>query len=84
MCCFCLHFSDFNVLFFKKIKNLLQFTFEKNKKREKNNFKKIPDPPPRISNGPSLMAGKGIPCLLRGGCLNVPVPVCQYSIDTNQ
>ena len=26
MCCFCLHFSDFNVLFKK---NLLQFTFEK-------------------------------------------------------
>ena len=38
MCCFRLHFSDFNVLFFKK--NLLQVTFEKNnifcKKREKN------------------------------------------------
>ena len=41
MCCFRLHFSDFIVLFFEKIKNLLQFTFEKNnllcKKREKNN-----------------------------------------------
>ena len=38
MCCFRLHFSDFNVLF-KKIKNLLQFNFEKNNllcnKREK-------------------------------------------------
>ena len=38
MYCFCLHFSDFSVLFFLK-KNLLQFTFEKNnllcKKREK-------------------------------------------------
>ena len=29
MCCFRLHFSDFNVLFFQKIKNLLQFTLEK-------------------------------------------------------
>ena len=29
MCCFRLHFSDINVLFFQKIKNLLQFTFEK-------------------------------------------------------
>ena len=29
MCCFCLHFSDFNVLFKKKIKNLFQFPFEK-------------------------------------------------------
>ena len=28
MCCFCLHFSDFNALFFQK-KHLLQFTFEK-------------------------------------------------------
>ena len=52
MCCFCLHFPDFNVLFFQKIKNLLQFTFEKNnllcKKREKNNLlrAKIPAPPP--------------------------------------
>ena len=38
--------------FFKKIKNLLQFTFEKNnllcKKREKNNLSRgiIPAPPP--------------------------------------
>ena len=30
MCCFRLHFSDFIVLFFQKIKNLLQVTFEKN------------------------------------------------------
>ena len=51
MCCFCLHFSDFIALFFQKIKNLLQFTFEKNnllcKKREKNNLSrgKIPAPP---------------------------------------
>ena len=30
MCCFRLHFSDLNVLFFQKNqKNLLQFTFEK-------------------------------------------------------
>ena len=31
MCCFHLHFSDFNVLIFykKNLKNLLQFTFEK-------------------------------------------------------
>ena len=51
MCCFCFHFSDFNVFFQKKIKILLQFTFEKNnllcKKREKNNSSlgKIPAPP---------------------------------------
>ena len=51
MCCFRLHFSDFNVLFFEKIKNLLQFTLKKNnllcKKREKNNLSqgKIPAPP---------------------------------------
>ena len=58
MCCFCLHFSDFNVLFNKK--NLLQFTFEKKKlvvqkEREKSNLsrEKIPVPP-WISNGPSL------------------------------
>ena len=60
MCCFRLHFSDFNVFFFKKIKNLLQFAFEKNnllcKNREKNNLSrgKIPAPP-WISNGPSLI-----------------------------
>ena len=55
MCCFHLHFSDFNVLFFPKNKNLLQFTFEKNnllcKKREKNNLmreKILPAPPPDI------------------------------------
>ena len=29
MCCFRLHFSDFNVFFQKKIKNLLQIAFEK-------------------------------------------------------
>ena len=52
MCCFHLHFSDFNVLFFPKNKNLLQFAFEKNnllcKKREKNNLmreKILPAPP---------------------------------------
>ena len=51
MCCFRLHFSDFNVYFFKKIKNLLRFTFERNNllclKREKNNLSrgKIPAPP---------------------------------------
>ena len=62
MCCFRLHYSDFNVLFFQKIKNLLQFTFEKNnllcKKREKitcHEEKSQPPPPPWISNGPSLM-----------------------------
>ena len=50
MCCFRLHFSDFNVLFLKKIKNVLQFAFEKNnllrKKREKNNEEKSQPPPP--------------------------------------
>ena len=52
MCCFRLHFSDFNVLFSKN-KNLLQFTFEKNnllcKKREKITCpleKSQPPPPP--------------------------------------
>ena len=71
MCCFRLHFSDFNALFFQKIKNLLQFTFEKNnllcKKREKNNLSrgKIPAPPPWISNGPSLTSNEkfGIPLI---------------------
>ena len=38
MCCFRLYFSDLLCNFFKKIKNLLQFTFEKitcYEKREK-------------------------------------------------
>ena len=67
MCCFRLHFSDFIVLYFQKIKNLLQFTFEKNnlcKKREKNNLSRgkipAPPPPPRISNGSSLTEGKEV------------------------
>ena len=52
MCCLLLHFSDFKcVIFSKKIKNLLQFTFEKNNlcKKEKKITcceKKIPAPPP--------------------------------------
>ena len=54
MCCFCLHFFDFNVSFFsKKLKNLLQFTFEKKTccaKREKKitcrEEKSQPPPPP--------------------------------------
>ena len=69
MCCFRLHFSGFIVLFFKKNKkNLLRFTFEKNnllcKKREKNNLSqgKIPAPPPRISNGPSLIVVMALSC----------------------
>ena len=50
MCFFHLHFSDFNVFFPKKLKILLQFTFEKTnlcKKREKNNLSrgKIPASP---------------------------------------
>ena len=51
MCCFRLHFSDFNVLFFqKKNKKLVAVYFEKNNllclKREKNNLSrgKIPAP----------------------------------------
>ena len=44
--------------FFKKLKNLLQFTFEKNnllcKKREKITCHEEKSQPPRISNGPSL------------------------------
>ena len=49
MCCFRLHFSDFNVLFLKQ--NLLLVTFEKNnilcKMKENNNLSrgKIPAPP---------------------------------------
>ena len=60
MCCFRLYFSDLLCNFFKKIKNLLQFTFEKitcyEKREKKNNLSrgKIPAPPPWISNGPSL------------------------------
>ena len=38
MCCFRLHFSDFNVLFFQKNNKLVAVYFEK-----------IPPPPPRIS-----------------------------------
>ena len=43
MCCFRLHFSDFNVLFFQKNKKIWwKFAFEKNdflcKKSEKNNL----------------------------------------------
>ena len=58
MCCFRLHFSSFNVLFFSK-KNLLQVTFEKNnmlcKKREKITcLEENPSPLPCISNGPPL------------------------------
>ena len=49
MFCFRLHFSDFNMLF-KKIKNLLQFTFEKNnlfcKKREKITCREEKSQPP--------------------------------------
>ena len=68
MCWFRLHFSDFNVLLFKKIKNLLQFTFEKNnlcKKREKN----VPDPPPPHRYQmvrPLCFAGWTISTLVRG------------------
>ena len=55
MCCFCLQFSDFIVLFFKTCCSLL---FEKNnllcKKREKITCRKVKSPPPQISNGPSL------------------------------
>ena len=49
MCCFHLHFSDFDVLSFQK--KLLQVTFEKNdlmckKKRKSNLWRgKIPAPP---------------------------------------
>ena len=58
MCCFRLHFSDLMCYFFKRIKNLLQFTFEKNnllcKKREKITCREEKSQPPWISNGPSL------------------------------
>ena len=57
MCSFRLHFSDFNVLFSKKIKNLLQFTFEKITcfaKREKKItcHKKKYQPPPGYQMAP--------------------------------
>ena len=60
MCCFCFHFSDFNV-FVKKIKNVLPFTFEKNnllcKKRKENNLPQRKNlMPPWITTGPSLIA----------------------------
>ena len=50
MRCFHLHFLDLNVLFWKKIKNVLQFAFEKNnllcKKREKITCHKEKSQPP--------------------------------------
>ena len=50
MCCFRLHFSDFNLLFFQKIENLLQFTLGKNnlfcKKGEKTCRDEKSQPPP--------------------------------------
>ena len=58
MCCFCLHFSDFNVLFFQK-KNVAGY-FEKTNMLCKNRAnitcreEKYQLPPPRILNGPSL------------------------------
>ena len=61
MCCFRLHFSDFNVLFFQKNKKL---TFKKITccaKREKKitcREEKSQPPPPWISNGPSLTQSK--------------------------
>ena len=59
MCCFRLHFSDFNVLFFQKIKKLVAVYFKKNnvlcKKREKITCHEKKSPPPGISNGPCLM-----------------------------
>ena len=56
MSCFGLHFSDFNVLFFEKIKNL--FTFEKKitccaKREKKITCREEKSQPPWISNGQS-------------------------------
>ena len=52
MCCFCLHFSDYNFIF-PENKKKLWFTFEKiTCCKEKSQ-------PPWISNGPSLI-GKHI------------------------
>ena len=66
MCCFRLHFSDFNVFFSKKIKILLQFTFEKTnllcKKREKitrREEKSQPPPPPGYQMVRSLFSFTG-------------------------
>ena len=57
MCCFGVHFSDFNELF-KKIKNLCSLLLNKNnllcEKKEKNNLSRGKIPPPWISNGPFL------------------------------
>ena len=63
MCCFRLHFSDFNVLFFENKKNLLQFTLKKKTccaKREKKITcrEEKSQPRPWISNGPSLRSNK--------------------------
>ena len=63
MCCFCLHFSDFNVLFFQNNKKTCCSLLLKKKlvvqKEGKNNLSqgKIPAPP-WISNGPSLTASQ--------------------------
>ena len=60
MCCFHLHFSYINVLFFqKKIKkNVLQFTFEKNnlQKEKKITSHAEKSQPPWMSKDPSLIA----------------------------
>ena len=61
MCCFRLHFSDFNVFFlqkkFKYCCSLLLKNITCCGKREKKitcREEKFLPPPPRISNGPSL------------------------------
>ena len=73
MCCFCLHFADFNVLFFQKIK-ILQFTFEKitccAKGEKKITCREKKSQPPWISNGPSLT------CVFRCGCVCACVRAC--------
>ena len=53
MCCFRLHFSDFNVLFFEKNKKTAVYFFKKLlvvQKERKNNLSrgKIPAPPPPL------------------------------------
>ena len=73
MCCFCLHFSDFIALFFQKIKTCCSLLLKKITccaKREKKitcHEEKF-QPPPWISNGPSLI----IIFLAWLLCVNIP------------
>ena len=55
MCCFRLHFSDFNMLLFQKLLKKITCYAKREKKITCHEQKSQPPPPPRrISNGPSL------------------------------